>query len=107
MTLTWTSRKGVKRDIKSPLAKFLILTFLWAPLMALCGLIHAIHDLRGDPERHTYREIRCLLRGRGIPSPEGRPDWPLSTIERVCKTPLQQYQAAAVHVRGLRFTTCA
>lgn len=41
MTLTWTSRNGTKREIKSPLAKFLILTFLWLPIMAICGLIHA------------------------------------------------------------------
>lgn len=40
MNVTWTSRRGVKREIKSPLGKFLILALLWIPLMAICFLIH-------------------------------------------------------------------
>lgn len=38
-------------------------------------------------DSHTYREIQTLMRIRGILSPEGKGDWPISTIERVCKAP--------------------
>ena len=40
MNVTWTSRKGAERQIKSPIAKFLILSLLWLPLIAICFLIH-------------------------------------------------------------------
>lgn len=40
MRLTWTTRNGRKRVVKSPLAKFLILALLWFPLMLICFVIH-------------------------------------------------------------------
>lgn len=40
MRLTITGRSGRKREIRSPLAKFLLLSLLWFPLMLICFVIH-------------------------------------------------------------------
>lgn len=40
MKVTITGRSGRTREIRSPLAKFLVLALLWFPLMLICFVIH-------------------------------------------------------------------